>query len=222
MIIQQNSLPISALQHMAYCPRQCALIHLERQWEESSHTALGRLEHERVHEGYREFRRGRRQITGLRVTSKALGLHGQLDVLEMAQADAAAPSNLPGLKLKGHWQLYPVEFKHGQPKKNACDRIQLCAQALCLEEMLETHIEQASLFYQRIRRREDVFIDETLRQLTRQTIQSLHRLFESGVTPPPVNDKRCKACSLKSLCMPGALSRSTRYRQRLFTPQEAS
>ena len=221
MTTSQDSLPISALQHMAYCPRQCALIHLERQWEESMHTALGRLEHERVHAGYREFRRGRRQITGLRVVSKTLGLHGQLDVLEMAQTDADAPSNLPGLKLKGHWCLYPVEFKHGQPKTNSCDRIQLCAQALCLEEMLEIHIEQAALFYQRIRRREDVALSAALRDQTRETTHALHKLMDSGVTPPPVNDKRCKACSLKALCMPGALSRNTRYQQRLFTPQEA-
>ena len=217
---ETDSLPLSALQHLVYCPRQCALIHVERQWVENVLTAKGRLEHERTHAGYREFRRGKRQISGLRVFSDQLGLHGQIDILELDVIDADGDDNLPTFGLKGNWQAYPVEFKHGQPKQNDCDRVQLCAQTICLEEMLGIQINEASLFYQRIRRRENVAINENLRKKTVNTALMLHELFRSGQIPPPVRDARCKACSLKELCMPKKMGRGSQYRQILFKPQE--
>jgi CRISPR-associated exonuclease Cas4 len=156
---ESDLLPVSALQHLLFCERQCGLDHLEQQWEENRLTTLGRLEHERVDAGYREFRRGRRQISGLRIRSLELGLYGQLDVLELDLIDKNATDNAIAFGLKGKWSFYPVEFKHGAPKEGDCDRVQLCAQALCLEEMLKVDIGEASLFYQKIRRREEVPLD---------------------------------------------------------------
>lgn len=146
MYPDSDLLPISALQHLLFCPRQCALIHIEQQWEENRLTVLGRLEHERVDEGYREFRRGRRQISGLRVKSARLGLYGRLDVLELELVNGNGPDNALRFGLHGQWNFYPAEFKHGAPKENNSDRVQLCAQALCLEEMLGASIPDASLF----------------------------------------------------------------------------
>ena len=217
-----DSLPISALQHFVYCPRQCALIHIEREWDENVLTARGRLEHERTHAGYREFRRGKKQISGLRVRSDLLGLHGQIDILELELTDSESVDNMHSFGLKGAWRVYPVEFKHGKPKQSDCDRVQLCAQVICLEEMLDMDINEASLFYQRIRRREDVVMDSSLREKTIAAATSLHALFQSGQTPPPVRDARCKACSLKSICMPRKMSKPNKYRQILFKPQEVA
>ena len=140
---ESDYLPISALQHIVYCPRQCALIHIEREWEENVLTARGRLEHERTDSGYKEFRRGKRQISGLYVRSEKLALQGRIDVLELELIDPKATDNLRSFGLRGTWRIYPVEFKHGQPKKSDCDRVQLCAQALCLEEMLCLRIDEA-------------------------------------------------------------------------------
>jgi len=221
MVNETNYLPISALQHIVYCPRQCALIHIEREWEENVLTARGRLEHERTDSGYKEFRRGKRQISGLYVRSEELALQGRIDVLELELIDPKATDNLSSFGLRGTWRIYPVEFKHGQPKKSDCDRVQLCAQAICLEEMLHVRIDEASLFYQRIRRREDVVLDEKLRDKTVATAKALHELFQSGRTPPPVRDGRCRACSLKSLCLPKKMGKDNRYRRILFEPQEA-
>lgn len=218
---ENESLPLSALQHIIFCPRQCALIHIEEEWSENVLTARGRLEHNRADEGYREIRRGKQQISGLYVQSEKLGLHGRLDVLELIEVGSDGEDNLPAFHLKGTWQVYPVEFKHGQPKQIDCDRVQLCAQVLCLEEMLKTRIDEASLFYRRIRRREDVFIDQSLRDKTHNAINDLHDLFQKRITPAPVNDKRCRACSLKGICMPKRMSaKSVKYKQMLFNLQE--
>ncbi len=219
--LTDNSIPISALQHWVFCPRQCALIHLEREWEENVLTAKGRAGHEKIHQGFREFRRGKKQITGLRIGSKIFGIHGQIDVLELDLVDSDADACLQAFGLRGVWRVYPVEFKHGAPKRINCDRIQLCAQVLCLEEMLGLTIDQASLFYHRIRKREEVAIDTALRELTEQTIRALHEMFTNLQTPLPEYAARCKACSLNQICMPQRFSRATVYRRKLFTPQEA-
>jgi len=218
--LDDDFLPVSALQHLVFCPRQCALIHLEREWEENVLTAKGRLEHERVDEGYREFRRGRKRISGLHIRSETLGLQGQVDVLELDLVDPRAQDNLSAFGLKGKWKVYPVEFKHGEPKQSDCDRVQLCAQALCLEEMLGLAITEAALFYWRIRRREDVRLDESLRQKTVETARALHDMFRSGVTPPPTYSRGCKSCSLIEVCLPKKMGKQGGYRRVLFAPQE--
>lgn len=220
MIPESDWLPLSALQHLMFCPRQCALIHIEREWQENILTAKGRLEHERVHQGYQEFRRSKKQISGLRIHSKKMGIQGQLDLLECELVDENGENNLNSFHLKGTWKVYPVEFKHGQPKNNNCDRIQVCAQVMCLEEMLNIQIEEAALFYHRIRKREEVILDHHLRTETILKAAELHQLFNSKKTPLPVFSKKCKACSMYDICMPKRMSQNSKYKHQLFKPME--
>jgi len=214
-------LTISGLQHLLFCPRQYALIYIEKQWQENVLTARGRIEHERVDLGYKQCRKRNKQISGLLIRSDRLRLQGKLDVLELDLVDAAAPDNLKQFGLKGQWRIYPVEFKHGEPKNNNCDRVQLCAQAICLEEMLSVTIERAFLFYQRVKRRDEVHLDSALRAETIHATEILHELHNSGKTPPPVYSAKCRSCSMIDICLPKRLSiTSSHYRQMLFNPQE--
>lgn len=193
MYEEESLLPISALQHLAYCERQCALIHLEDVWDENLLTAEGRILHDRVHDRDREIdiRAGVRYEYSVRIRSLRLGLSGIADVVEFHRGEK-----------KGVWIPFPVEYKHGRPKRSSIDAIQLCAQGMCLEEMTGSTIEKGALFYGKIRRRQDVMFDDSLRELTADTAYKLHRLTGDGVTPPPVNDGRCRNCSLRDACMP--------------------
>ncbi len=183
-------LPISALQHLLYCDRQCALIHLEEVWAENRFTAEGNVMHEKAHDGPDELKAGVRTVRGLAVKSEALGLSGQCDVVEFA-ADGS---------------VLTVEYKRGKPKAHRADDVQLCAQALCLEEMLGAAIPEGRLFYGQTRRRTDVVFDDELRSLTKEMAQRLHELIASRETPPAVYEaRRCDACSLIELCMPQAM-----------------
>lgn len=221
MAYDEDFLPISSLQHFLFCPRQYALIHIEREWQENVLTALGRIEHERVDLGYKECRKGKKQFSGLLIRSERLRLQGKLDVLELDLVNATAPDNLSRLGLKGEWRAYPVEFKHGEPKVNDCDRVQLCAQAMCLEEMYSLPIEKAFLFYQRFKRREQVQLDSQLRTETIHAAEMLQELFYAGKTPPPDYSAKCRSCSMLDICLPKKLSASKSfYQQILFNPQE--
>ncbi len=191
MFTDEELLPISALQHLLYCERQCALIHIEQVWSESSATAEGRVLHDHVHEQRRESRGTVRTATGLRLRSLELGLTGQADLVEFHHSE------------QGSWIPYPVEYKRGRPKTNGCDRVQLCAQALCLEEMLKTTIPQGALFYGQTRHRLDVVFDRELRQITHTLCAKLHQLIVSGITPPAIYEKsKCEQCSLIDRCLP--------------------
>ncbi len=194
---------ISALQHYAFCPRQCALIHVEQVWTESGLTAEGRIMHEKVHDGGDELRGGVRIARGLPLRSLRLGLVGIADVVEFHKAG------------KGRWQPYPVEYKRGKPKPDHCDAIQLCAQALCLEEMLSVAVPTGALFYGKTRRRADVLFDEALRQETEDTAKKARDLIAAGITPPPVYAKRCERCSLIGDCMPGKMGKRPSVKQYL-------
>lgn len=213
----EDLLPISALQHLAFCERQCALIHVEREWEENQQTAEGKILHERVDEGYREYRRGTKQFSGVHVRSLELGIYGRLDVLELTRV-ADEPDTCAFLGIKGHWQLAPVEFKRGRPKLHAADRVQVCAQVLCIEEMTSTTVTEAHLFYAQVRRRTAVAIDEQLRAQTVKSIRRLREIVELKLLPPPVYKKHCKACSLMGVCQPRWVtgSQTTDYRKELF------
>jgi CRISPR-associated exonuclease Cas4 len=184
-IADEDPHPISALQHMAFCPRQAGLIHLEQVWEESQRTAEGRTLHERVDEGYRGFRRGLRQFSGVRVQSQALGLYGRLDVVEVEKV-ADAPDTDAFLDLVGDWRILPVEFKRGEPKEGDCDRVQLCAQASCLEEMTKSRIQDGSTFYGQIHGRDEVIFDAGLRDRMLQMISEFDRMMKSRRLPPAV------------------------------------
>lgn len=192
---------ISGLQHLAFCPRQWGLIHLDQEWEENRLTAEGKTLHERVDSGYKEFRQGLKQFSGLHVRSLQLGLYGKLDVLEAFRSEVA-PIEIPLLGLSGNWMLRPVEFKRGQPKKHDADEVQLCAQALCLEEMAGVKIASGSIFYGEIRRRVEVEISLRLRERTRELAAQAHSLLASGILPGVDFQAHCKSCSLVSRCMP--------------------
>jgi len=191
----EDLIQLSALQHMAFCERQCALIHVEQTWQESGRTAEGRIMHERVHDEGGESRGNVRIERGVSLRSLRLGLIGKADVVEFhRQAD-------------GTWRPFPVEYKRGKPKANDCDKVQLCAQAICLEEMLSVDIPAGAFFYGQTRRRLDVAFDEALRRETEETARRAHELITSGRTPPPVYEKRCESCSLMTDCLPRTIQK---------------
>jgi CRISPR-associated exonuclease Cas4 len=210
---EDDYIMLSALQHYLFCPRQCALIHLEQTWDDNRLTMQGNILHERVHEQDRE-RRGDVIISrGLRLVSAQLGLTGQADVVEFHRSETGCTlPNYPGV-----WQPFPVEYKRGRPKKDHCDAVQLCAQALCLEEMLECPIPGGVLYYGQERRRKDVAFDQTLREETLACVSAVHELLSRGATPRPIADKRCSNCSLKERCLPNTLSQTlSNYYKRLL------
>ncbi|MDP2268144.1 MAG: CRISPR-associated protein Cas4 [Deltaproteobacteria bacterium] len=186
---------LSALQHMVFCPRQCALIHVEQIWTESGRTAEGRIMHEHVHDESRESRGDVRIDYGVSLRSLRLGLIGKADVVEYhRQPD-------------GSWLPFPVEYKRGKPKVDDCDKVQLCAQAICLEEMLSVAIPEGALFYGQTKHRLDVVFDEILRRETAETARRVHDLIDSGLTPKPVYEKRCESCSLMAECLPKTIQK---------------
>ena len=206
MYEEDDLLPISALQHLAFCERQWALIHLEGAWEENRLTVEGHQLHDRVHETETEARGDVRLARGLRLRSLRLGLTGKVDVVEfhcVPQAnDTSAGIKLDGVP--GLWQPLIVEYKRGKPKVDRCDEVQLCAQALCLEEMLGVSIPCSSFFYGQPRRRYEVPLDETLRRETERLTALLHQLSQAGETPPAQYTERCRSCSLVDVCLPKA------------------
>lgn len=183
---------ISALQHLLFCKRQCALIHLEQQWQENLFTAEGRLMHERVHKPGAESRRKVRVEYSLAIRSLRLGLSGQADIVEFHRQD------------DGSWLPLPVEYKRGRPKKDDTDRVQLCAQALCLEEMLNCSVPEGALYYGQKQRRYPVIFDQTLRHATQTAAAELHALLNSNTTPTPEFGPKCESCSLLPSCLPTA------------------
>jgi CRISPR-associated exonuclease Cas4 len=204
---EDELIPLSALQHYLYCERQCALIYLEGQWRENLYTTKGQLLHERVKRGEREWREDVLIVRSLPLRSLQLGLAGVADVVEFHPPPWA--HGLPDLggDLPTGCTVHPIEYKRGRPKHNRCDEVQLCAQALCLEEMLGAKIAKGSLFYGRTKRRQEVRFDTPLRSLTVETSEKVRRMIESCNTPPAPNDKRCKNCSLVELCLPELSSR---------------
>ncbi|MEA1970028.1 MAG: CRISPR-associated protein Cas4 [Thermodesulfobacteriota bacterium] len=190
MYTEDDLIPLSALQHLIFCERQCALIHIEQAWAENLFTAEGRIMHEHVHAEERESRGKIRIEYGMPLRSLRLGLIGKADVVEFHRRE------------DGFWQPFPVEYKRGKPKKNNSDKVQLCAQALCLEEMMAVPVPDGALFYGKTRRRFDVVLDDTLRRLTEETAMHLHELIESGRTPRPAYAKKCDSCSLAGMCLP--------------------
>jgi len=201
MYTEDDLLPISGLEHLLYCERQCALIHLEGVWLDNHLTVEGTHLHNRVNNEERELRDGVLIVRSLHMRSLRLGITGIADVVEFHNP-GGEPSPKQGIP-RG-WLPFPVEYKRGRPKKNRCEEVQLCAQALCLEEMLEVRIPQGALFHGKQRRRMVVPFDDELRKLTKETILRFHRLMDEGVSPPAVNDNRCPACSLKDYCLPQA------------------
>lgn len=199
MYAEEDYLPLSAIQRFAFCRREWALIHIENQWAENLYTIEGNLFHERTHDETQREKRGDMLILRrLSIFSPILGLSGQCDVVEFH----AAPTGVPLRGEEGLWRPYPVEYKRGKPKSHQADELQLCAQAMCLEEMLCCAISEGSLFYGETRRRTRVALDESLRQQVKALCEEMHQLYKRGYTPKVKPTKSCNACALKELCLP--------------------
>lgn len=190
MYADDDLLPISALQHLLFCERQCGLIHIEGLWAENRLTAEGRVMHERVDRPGQERRDGIRIVRGLALRSGILGLTGRADAVEF-HSDGT---------------ILPIEYKRGRPKRADHDRVQLCAQAICLEEMHGRPIATGALFYGQTRRRQEVAFNDRLRRLTHDAAERLHSLIRSGRTPTARREPKCGQCSLLELCLPDAMS----------------
>lgn len=196
---EEDFLQLSGLQHFAFCRRQWALIHIENQWAENVRTVDGTLMHEKAHD--REFEESRGDLLikrSVSVYSAALGISGQCDVLEYHRGNTGIP--LAGRE--GLWQPYPVEYKRGKPKEGNADVLQLCGQAMCLEEMLCCDIPEGALYYGEIRRREQISFTEELRSQVKALLAQMHDLYKRGYTPKVKPTKSCNACSMKELCLP--------------------
>ncbi len=205
MYTESDFVALSALQHFIFCPRQCALIHLEQKWSENVYTAEGREMHDKVDNGETSYRCGVRVTRSALLRSAVLGVSGIADVVEWH-------------KVNNHEEPFPVEYKRGRPKKHDADKIQLCAQALCLEEMISRHISSGALFYGQTKHRLDVVFDEGLREKTILAAEGVHDLFRKGITPPPIPGAKCSLCSLKDDCLPEVIGHgrsATTYLQKL-------
>jgi CRISPR-associated exonuclease Cas4 len=203
MYIEDDLLPISGLQHLAFCERQVALIHIEGLWEENVYTAEGKILHERAHEEGSEAAGDLRIARGLRLRSLRLGLVGVADVVEFHRVASSVDKvavEIPGVQ--GRWQPFIVEYKRGLPKPDRRDEVQLCAQAMCLEEMLDVEITSSAFFYGKPRRRDIVNLDKSLRDETESVSVHLHKLIDSGKTPPASYSEKCQRCSLIDICLP--------------------
>lgn len=204
MYTEDELLPISALQHYIFCPRQCSLIHIEQAWAENRLTAEGRIMHENPHEGRCDKRKDCKITRGLLLYSRELGLSGKADVVEFYRNTAT-----------GQWNSFPVEYKRGKPKSDNSDKIQLCAQAMCLEEMLHVQIKTGALFYGITKHRLEVVFNPVLREETKRTAEQLHAFIKAGETPAPAYTSRCRACSFIDSCMPKIIGRGTPVRKYL-------
>ena len=205
-MIDQEPMTLSGLQHFAYCRRQWALNYIEHQWKDNYFTADGIVFHERAHEGEAVESRGDLLIMrGLRVRSAKMNLVGVCDVVEFHRDEQGV--TLAGRE--GTWRPYPVEYKRGRPKEHKVDELQLCAQAMCLEEMLACAIPEGSLYYGQTRRRHIVAFSEELRQRVSAMVQEMHALFDRGRTPIVRIGKQCTICSVSDLCLPELQNRET-------------
>lgn len=206
---EDQFLPLSGLQHIAFCERQWALIHIEQQWEEDGRTAEGRIMHEKVHDPeYKSYKPGVVVVRGMKLQSSSLGIYGVADIVEFIKSEDGSGIVLPGKK--GLYLPRPVEYKRGKSKKGDYDRIQLCAQAICLEEMLQCYIEQADLYYGETRSRETVILGEQLRDEVKRLSEHMHSLYSEGITPKP--DKKlslCKKCSMFNICIPNMRTKTS-------------
>jgi len=195
----EEFLPLSGIQHFHFCERQWGLIHVERQWADNIKTTEGHHIHKKVDDPFYNESRGDVIITrSVPIASYKLGLNGIADVVEYKLSDE-------GLTLLGHegrWKVKPVEYKRGKQKIDARDEVQLCAQAMCLEEMLDTNIESADFFYHKTRSRTSVLLTIELRELVISLSEQMHDLFKKGITPHVEKGKPCRSCSLVNLCLP--------------------
>jgi CRISPR-associated exonuclease Cas4 len=202
MYTEEDLLPLSGLQHLAFCERRWALIHLEQQWEENLFTAEGKILHEKAHSAEIESRPDVLVRRTLPLRSFRLGISGQADIVEFLPCEGAEPG-IPMPRRKGLWKPYPVEYKRTRDQHGSMAyHIQLCAQALCLEEMLQVPIPSGAVFDGKAKRRDMVNFDEPLRQEVECLAARMHQILQSGRTPQAAYAKKCEGCSMKPVCMP--------------------
>lgn len=199
MYAEEEYLMLSGIQHFAFCRRQWALIHIEQQWEENYRTTSGELMHKRAHNEESWEKRGDLIIArGLRISSRKLGFSGQCDIVEFHKDE----SGVELFGYEGKWKVSPIEYKRGIPKENNADELQLCAQALCLEEMFQTNIDEGYLYYGENHRRMRVEFTDELRKEVLLMSNEMHKYFRRGHTPKSKYAKHCRSCSLFNLCIP--------------------
>ena len=214
MFTEDELLPLSALQHLLFCERQCALIHVEQLWADNALTVEGTHLHRRADTGRDEVRDGVRTARALQLRSLRLGIVGRADVVEFHPREESGPP-----------RPFPVEYKRGRPKRDGSDVVQLCAQALCLEEMLEVEVPGGALFYGKTRRRVEVSFGPQLRARTEAAARRLHELVDGGITPRARREPKCARCSLLHLCLPesaGAGRSAVRYLERALGTLDTS
>lgn len=196
---EDDFLNLSGIQHFAFCRRQWALIHIEQCWQENLRTIEGEHLHDKAHDSYSSEKRGDIVVSrGMPVFSRTLGINGVCDIVELHKS----PRGVSIFGREGKWLPVPVEYKHGSPKENDCDALQLCAQAMCLEEMLACEVKEGCLFYGEINRRVKLQLDDALRGNVKSMLREMHAFYERRYTPKVQPTKSCKACSLADLCMP--------------------
>lgn len=199
---EDDMLMLSGIQHYAFCPRQWALIHIEQQWNENLLTVEGQIMHQHVDDPfYRQKMRNHICLRAVSLASKELGLYGISDIVELHPAESEEDT-ITHPSYPGRWVPFPVEYKHGKPKHNEVDIVQLVAQAMCLEEMYGICIHKGAIYYGQTRHRLDVDITNDSRETVRAYAQSMHEVFRSGKTPPADKHPYCRSCSLKDICMP--------------------
>lgn len=203
---EDDMLMLSGIQHFAFCPRQWALIHIEQQWNENLLTTEGHILHQHVDNPfYRQKMSDHICLRSVSLASKELGLYGISDIIEL-HPTTECKNAITHPKYPGYWIPYPVEYKHGKPKRNEIDLVQLTAQTMCLEEQYDISIPSGAIFYGEIRRRVDVVFTEELRSAVRYYAVSMHEMFKQGKTPSAFLRPYCKSCSLKEICMPATSS----------------
>lgn len=213
MYSDEELISLSALQHWLYCPRQCALIHVEQAWAENRFTAEGEALHERVHERDTESRIDLLIVRSLRLVARKLGLVGQADVVEFRRCESEG-CRLPNRA--GLWQPFPVEYKRGKAKLEPWDDVQLCGQALCLEEMLGAEVARGALYYGQPRKRKEVTFDEVLRAQVVKAVGDVRDLLTRGETPTvKYSARKCGSCSLVNQCLPQTMCRNKDMRRYL-------
>ena len=205
---EDELLPISALQHFVFCPRRCALVHIERLWVPNVFTVEGEMLHERVDELGRESRVTVIVSHGVGIRSLQYGITGILDVVEFQSVSAESPG-CPLADKQGNWLPYPIEYKRGTVTRGFGDDVQLCAQALCLEEMLGCAVANGAIFYKATKKRREIRFTHHLREQTVEAIAGTRKLLETGSTPPAEYGKKCETCSMIDLCQPKALGGSS-------------
>ena len=207
MFAEDELLPLSGLQHLLYCERRAYLVHAEMAWRENAATAEGRVVHDHAHAGGMETRGDVRTARSLRLRSLTLGLIGIADIVEFHRLSDGALGGCALSGISGRWQPFPVEYKRGILRHEPGYAVQLCGQACCLEEMLQVAIPAGALFYGASHKRLDVPCDAALRAMTATSAQRLREILAFPEAPLPVNDARCRECSMRPVCLPSVVSR---------------